>query len=401
MKVLQLCHKIPYPPFDGGSIAIYNTSIGLLENNVEVNVLAINPSRDHVDIDTIPEAYKANIKFTAVDVETRIIPVKALINLFGKRSYFVERFDSTEFRKTIIKKITSEKYDVIQLEHLYMCIYIETIRKYSDTKIVLRTQNIEFEIWEGYLKNLSNPLKKIFIQIATKRLKSFEISSLSKVDGIIAITPKDTDTLKEYVSGVPVIDVPVSFQASLLTEVDYEKQYKKFPVVYHLGSMDWRPNEEAINWFVESIFPNAVVQIPDIKVYLAGKKMPQYLLDKSNDNLIIGGTVDDAVKFQEDKAIMLVPLLSGSGIRAKIIEGMALGKTIISTSVGAQGIACTNNENILIADSHEEFVVQIEKCVNSEQLCRKIGNNAKKFAQKNFDVKSCAETMIKFYKKII
>lgn len=108
----------------------------------------------------------------------------------------------------------------------------------------------------------------------------------------------------------------------------------------------------------------------------------------------------DAFEFQEDNAIMIVPLLSGSGIRAKIIEGMAMGKTIISTSVGAQGIDYTNNENILIADSPEEFVTQLEKCVNSKQLCRKIGNNAMNFAMEKFRVKSCAKKMIDFYVKL-
>lgn len=397
MKVLQICHKIPYPPHDGGSIAIYNTSIGLLENEIEVNVLAINPSRDHINIDIIPEAYKAQTKFTSVDVDTGIRPGKAFLNIFSQKSYFAERFDSTEFQKAIIEKITSETYDVIQLEHLYMCVYIEPIRKYSDAKIVLRTQNVEFEIWKGYLKNMSNPLKKIFVQVAAKRLKNFEISSLSKVDGIIAITSKDADTFKQYISDVPVIDVPVSFRDSLLTKVDGEKQYEKFPAVYHLGSMDWRPNVEAINWFIKDIFPLVVKKLPDIRIYLAGKKMPQFLFQKSNGNLIVEGKVEDAVKYQEDKAIMFVPLLSGSGIRAKIIEGMSMGKTVISTSVGAQGIACTNNENILIADTPEEFAIQFEKCVNSEQRCRKIGNNAKKFAIEKFHASSCARMMIDFY----
>jgi glycosyltransferase involved in cell wall biosynthesis len=129
--------------------------------------------------------------------------------------------------------------------------------------------------------------------------------------------------------------------------------------------------------------------------------MPWFLFQKSNGNLIIEGEVEDAVKYQEDKAIMFVPLLTGSGIRAKIIEGMSMGKTIISTLVGAQGIAYTNNENILIADTPEEFVTQFEKCVYSEQLCRKIGSNAKKFAIEKFNAKSCAKMMIDFYNKLV
>jgi len=397
MKVLLLAHKIPYTPLDGGSIAIYNTSLGLIENGIEVEMLAVNPSRERVNEDVLPEEYKARTNFCSVSVKTNINPLKAFVNLFKKSSYFVERFNSKVFTNVLIKKITSKEFDIIQLEHLYMCLYIETIRKFSKAKIVLRTQNVEHEIWEGYLRNTPNSLKKKILKIATIRLKQFEISAISKTDGIIAITPKDANLFKQYNLSVPVISVPVSFRFEMLNGYDFDNQYETFPGIYHLGSMDWRPNEEAINWFIEDVFPMAVERIPDIKIYLAGKKMPQYLLEKSNENLFIEGTIEDAIKFQEDKAIMLVPLLSGSGIRAKIVEGMALGKTIISTSVGAMGIAYTDNENILIADSPEEFVLQIEKCIKSKQFCRKIGNNAKSFAMEKFRVSSCAKTMIDFY----
>ena len=392
---------MPYPPNDGGSIAIYNTTIGLIENKVPVNLIAVNPSRDSVDVDELPPGFKKTTGFRSVSIDTRVSPIRAILNLFSSQSYFVRRFYSEDFKNRLIEIIQNKKYDIIQLEHLYMCIYIATIRKYTNAKIVLRPQNVEYKVWEGYMKNITDPFRKIFLRTAVGRLEKFEREVVSKVDGIIAITAEDAGIFRQYAPQTPVIDVPVGFNYSLTYNYDFEKQYINFPLVYHLGSMDWRPNTEAISWFISKIFPRLKKKLPKIKIYLAGKKMPHYFIMKSSNNLIVEGTVENALSYQEDKAIMIVPLLSGSGIRAKIIEGMALGKTIISTTIGMQGINCTNEKDILIADTTDEFVRQIKRCVDSEQLCRRIGNNARKFALKNFHYRSCAGKMSEFYQTLV
>lgn len=397
LKILQICHKMPFPPNDGGSIAIYNTTIGLIENDVNVNLIAINPSRNNIDEDILPPEFKKITRFQSVSVDTRIKPFKAILNLFSSKSYFIQRFYSSDFSEKLIEIFQNETYDIIQLEHLYMCIYIDTIRKYTNAKIVLRPQNVEYIIWERYLKNISNPFKKIFIHVASRRLKKFEKANVSKVDGIIAITSHDAEIFRQYALRIPVIDIPVSFNYNLIDNYNFEKQFNNFPIVYHIGSMDWRPNEEAINWFIKNVFPELKKEHPRIKIYLAGKKMQPYFIKQSNNNLIVEGMVENALSYQEDKSIMIVPLLSGSGIRAKIIEGMALGKTIISTTIGLQGINCTNEKDILIADTPDEFVYQIKRCVESVQFCRKIGSYARKFSFENFHYKSCAKKMFEFY----
>ena len=126
---------------------------------------------------------------------------------------------------------------------------------------------------EGYLKNINNPFKKIFIRVATRRLKKFEEEIVSKADGIIAITSNDAEIFKQYAPRIPVIDIPVSFNYSLIDNYDFEKQFIDFPIVYHIGSMDWRPNEEAIKWFINNVFPELKKELPRIKIYLAGKKI--------------------------------------------------------------------------------------------------------------------------------
>ena len=392
---------MPNPPSDGGAQAIHNTTRGFLENNVKVKVLAINSVRNFIDINELPEDYVKATMFESVKVDTRIKPFKIFANFFGKDSYFIERFRSKAFEKKLTEVLLKNQYDIIQLEHLYLFLYFDLIRAKSNAKIVFRPQNVEFVIWERYLRKISNPLKKMFIKVATKRLKKFEKSNARKADGIITLTRDDTEIFKKFAQEVPIIDIPMGFDFGNLTDYNYVEQYNDFPIFYHLASMDWLPNEEAMKWFVDEIADLVIKEIPDIRIHIAGRNMQNYFYRNASKNLIIEGEIKNPIEYQKDKAIMIVPLLSGSGIRAKIVEGIALGKTIITTIIGAQGIKYEDGKNILIADTPDEFVKQISKCYYSKDLCKMIGNNARELAKTSYHYVSNARDIQDFYQKIL
>ena len=221
-----------------------------------------------------------------------------------------------------------------------------------------------------------------------------------KVDGIIAISGKDAETFRAYAPKTKLVVVPIGFDFSKSNSYNTEKQFDNFPVFYHLGSMDWFPNFQGIKWFIEEVIPYVKNEYPEFVFRIAGKKMPQWFLKKQDNSLIIDREVKESLIYHEDKAIMIVPVLSGSGLRAKIVEGMALGKTIISTAIGAEGIPYTDQENILIANTKEEFAIQIKRCRDSKEFCQKIGRNAQLLAIENYDCNKTAASMVEFYKRL-
>lgn len=388
---------MPVPPNDGGAQAIHNTTIGLLENEVDVDVFSMNPSRIHVDISTLPDDYIKATNFKSVDVDTQIRLGGILLNLFKKDSYFIQRFRSSEFESKLIEALSNKEYDIVQLEHLYLFLYVDAIKAHSNAKVIFRPQNVEFVIWERYLDNMKNPFKKLFIRIATKRLKAFEKSASGKADGIITLTNDDAEAFRSFVKDKPVTAIPMGYDFSGMGSYDESEQYFDFPRFYHLGSMNWLPNEEAMRWFVDEILPLVIKKMPEVKIHMAGRNMQNYFKRRNSRNLIVEGEIKNPIEFQQNKDIMIVPLRSGSGIRAKIVEGLALGKTIISTTIGAQGIEYTDGENILIADSPEEFVEQMYKCSRSVTSCKEIGENAKKLANRRYHYVSNAKEMMSFY----
>jgi polysaccharide biosynthesis protein PslH len=401
MKILQLSHKMPFPLHDGGACSICNTAVGLMNRGMDVTVFAITTPRRKAHQEEVPAEYSARTRFSCCEVDTRIKPVAAFLNLFSHESYFVERFWSDAWNAGLERILAHEKFDIIQLEHIYLCLYLETIRKHSNAKVILRPQNVENQVWSRCIACEKNPLKRQYLRIATERLKRFEMKAAAKVDGIIAISDADAAVFRTYAPGMNIISVPLGFDFSRVMNYNLQQGYDDFPAFYHLGSMDWMPNIQGMRWFVDEVVPYIRKEYPGFRFRMAGKNMPQWFMERQDENIIADRMVSDSLDYQRDKAVMIVPLLSGGGLRAKIIEGMALGKTIISTSVGAEGIPYTDGENLLIANTKEEFAMQVAKCRDSREMCLKIGENARMLALEYFDCNALAGKMIAFYHEIL
>jgi polysaccharide biosynthesis protein PslH len=261
--------------------------------------------------------------------------------------------------------------------------YVPAIRKVSTGKIVLRSHNIEYKLWKRNAEVASNPLKKVYFSFLAERLKKYEEESLHSYDAVAAITKEDAQWFIDNKFGKPLKVIPFGIDFNkVVTEkkVDTEKYS-----VFHIGAMDWQPNLDGLNWFLNDIWNKVSKAYPDIKLYLAGRKMPEEIIKMSKANIIVIGEVEDAHEFMMSKGLMIVPLLSGGGMRVKIIEGMALGKVIITTTLGAEGINYKNGENILIADTPEEFVNCVISYLESSDHLNSIGKKAKLVAEQQYN----------------
>ena len=396
MRILQLCHKVPYPPRDGGSIAMNNLTQGLINTGNQVRVLAINTPNNLVYIDEIDQEYVKSTKIEAVYIDTAIRISAAFLNLFTDKSYNIERFISDDFDSKLAEILQEEEYDIVQLESLFIAPYLATIRKYSKAKVVLRSHNVEFEIWQRRSATCKNPLKKAYLSLLTTRLKKYEIDHMNKYDAIACITTRDMEMQKELGRAVPMTDIPVGVDEIKDAIVEIADPVSLF----HLGSMDWMPNLEAIEWFLNDVWEDVKKAIPEIKLNLAGKSMPQWLLNTTDPNMETMGHIKDARQYMNNNGIMIVPLLSGSGMRVKIIEGMALGKVIISTAIGAEGIEYEHGKDIFIADTPNEFVEAIVKCSSDIDLCKLVGRNAKELVRNKYDNIVISQKLIEFYKSL-
>ena len=395
MKILQLCHKVPYPPRDGGCIAMNNITKGLLELGCNVKILAINTPKSKIHVEKLPKPYLKSTNIEAVFVNTSIKAIEAFKNLFSNESYNIQRFISDDFKKKLTEILSESSFDIILLESLFLTPYLTIIKKHSKAKIVLRSHNIEFEIWERQMKNCKNPIKKAYLNILANRLKRIEQYHLNNVAGIAAITNRDADKMKELGCNVPIVTIPVGIDKQDTFHQPKDKP-KNSLSLFHLGAMDWKPNQEAIKWFLEKVWKKAKESQPGLQLYLAGNNMPKWLIKNKDSDIHIKGYVKNSKQFIQENDIMIVPILSGGGMRVKIIEGMSLGKVIISTTIGAEGINYTNNKNILIADTPEEFSQCIQQCTNNNTKDQ-IGKKAIELTEEQYDNKIISKKLLDFF----
>jgi glycosyltransferase involved in cell wall biosynthesis len=279
-----------------------------------------------------------------------------------------------------------------------MAVYMNVLRKYSKAKIILRAHNVEYLIWERHLASEKGLLKKWYLTLQTKRLKKFEKQVCDNVDAIISITDVDKKTLLEFstcnkivtcITGINLIDYLPS-KENAVTE----------NTMFIFSSMDWMPNIEAVNWFLKNCFEKILVAVPSCKLVIAGRNMPKNILELANSNIEIVENVKDAKQFYQKHSIMLVPLLSGSGLRIKIIEGMAYGKAIVSTSIGAEGIKAISGEHLVLADSPEAFSIAVIQLLKNQVIRKDLEKNARKFAEEFFDNKRVVQELLEFYKTL-
>ena len=396
MNILMLCNKSPYPAGEGGPMAMNSIVKGLINAGHNVKVLAVNSEKYHIKEEDIPKSYKKETNIELVDVDLKIRPIAAFKNLFTDKSYHVERFISDNFKNKLIEILKNNKYDIVQLEMIYMAPYIETIREHSDATIVLRAHNVEHLIWDRIAKKTKFPPKRWYLNHLVRTLKKYEMDVINKVDGIAAITYRDA-TFFRGETAVPVIDIPFGVNPD---EFKPAYEVKDNPTLYHIGSMNWMPNEEGIRWFLNNVWDKVAKRNPDLQLNLAGRNMPKWLLRLKKKNVNIVGEVPDAKEFVKNNDIAVVPLLSGSGIRIKIIESMAMGKTVVTTMVGAEGIQYSEYENIIIADSPSKMVEVICKIVKEPDEAQRIGCNARRLVEDIYDNKKIIERLLLFYDEI-
>lgn len=393
MNILQICNKVPFPPNEGGNIAMNIVTQGLLQKGCSVKVLGINTPKHNIDISKLPEEYRNKTNIDAVFINTSIKPLDAFLNLFSTQSYHVKRFISGDFNKKINTILEETTFDIIQFETLYITPYLPLIRKHSTAKVVLRAHNVEHLIWLRMAETTANPIKKKYLQLLASRLKKYELSQINEFDGIAAITDVDKKYFQNNGCTKPIIDIPIACEIP-----DVSKDISEdFPSLFHIGSMDWMPNQEAIRWFLQKVWPLINIKLPHLKFYIAGRNMPEWLIKYDALNVVVLGEVKSAVNFMLSKSLMVVPLLSGSGMRVKIIEAMALGKPIVSTTIGAEGIDVEDGKNILIANTATEFLSQIEKCIANQKFCESIGNSAKAVIIEKYATNTITEKLINFY----
>lgn len=335
-KILQICNKPPWPESDGGAMAMLANLKGFSQAGFEVDCFYLSTPKNESPPGSWPETLKLLHQPETVFVDTSIHPANTFVNLLNGKAFHASRFFSKQVAKKLAEKLTAQSYDFVLLESIYMGVYLPVIREYFSGTLILRAHNIEHLLWNRVANEEKRKIRKAYLHLQVNRLRKFERSVFASADIILAITSLDAAVIEESIPGKKVFVLPYSYGGTYAGPGDFNAAK---PVFFHLGSMNWMPNQDGIRWLVKHAWPSVHAAFPGAILRLAGRFMPDDITQMHGKmGIEVLGEIPDSHDFINACDIMICPLFAGGGMRIKIVEALALGKPVFSTRIGAEGI---------------------------------------------------------------
>lgn len=393
MRVLQLAPKVPWPPEDGGRVASRVLALSLLRAGAEVRLLSLNPVKHRAQTAALPAEARA-VRLRAVDHDTSLSAAGFIGSLLRGTSYNVDRFRSAEFDRQVVRAIREEPPDVVLLESLYLLPCLPALRGATRAPVVLRSYNVEHEIWDRLASGEGSLARRLLLSHLARRLRSFEVAARNEPDAIVPVTAEDAETYRRLGTTVPIHVAPVGLDTALVP--DRSGEGERGTLVF-LGALDWRPNLEGVRWFLGRVWPAVRKVVPEARLVVGGSNPPSGLERTfSGEGVTFAGRVPDAHAFFASGAAMVVPLLSGGGMRVKILEAMALGVPVVSTRLGATGIEARDGAEIRLADEPEAMAAACVELLSDPTGAAELGRAGRRCVFARFDADVIARQLLEF-----
>ncbi len=395
MRVLQICHKPPRPSRDGGCRAMDAITRGLLQAGHSVRIVTACTHK-HPDTET-DLSYREATRFTSVFIDTTPNARDALSHLIARESYHVGRFHHPDLERTLQDILRAETFDLVLFESLFTAPYLPLIRRYCDGLLVLRAHNVEHRIWRTLAQETEGVTRKLYLRWITDQLARYEQSVLNGFDAVVAISEEDRSILRELGCRRPIHVTPFGIDPEEVPSpsgapVDH---------VFHFGSMDWQPNLQGLEWFRREVWPRIRSQEPRLKWVVAGRKCPADWTSDAAAGIEVIGEVPDAWEMLGRPGVMVVPLQSGSGMRIKVVEGLAAGRPVVSTSQGIEGTPLLPGVHVRVADDAAGFAQEVVDLIRHPEEAEALGLRGRAHVLAHFANPSLVGQMLQFLQTLL
>ncbi|MFA4948865.1 MAG: glycosyltransferase family 4 protein, partial [Candidatus Krumholzibacteriia bacterium] len=301
-------------------------------------------------------------------------------------------FTSVSYRSRSVQELLSrlaveERYDVLIADFLTMCINIPEKLPFP---VVHFSHNVESMLWQRYVATERNPLQRIVFERERQRVERFEKNVINSYALTIAVSEADCEHFRTVYGGSRVGFVTTGVD----TEYYAPGSSREEPgSIAFLGSMDWMPNIDAVTYFIQSIYPSVRRAVPEATFLIVGRSPTDAVraLAAHDPSIVVTGTLDDTRNCLAKAACAVVPIRVGGGTRIKIYELMAMGKAIISTTIGAEGLQYSNGDDIIIEDDPARFAQTLVKILRDDALRARIGKSARAHVETHCSWKAVGE----------
>jgi glycosyltransferase involved in cell wall biosynthesis len=374
----------PYNPFGsclGGSSRTVRTRIERMSKDAMVTILTLYEVNQEEEI---ARALKINTMYARYTPKENTMGkgVRRLWNIIsGRLMVFTHIDDMVETLVPILEDVlTKQKFDLIQKEDNIIGPIAQYLPK--DVQKILFFHNVMTTYYSRIRDSKKNIFKRFFAAVEWYWIKRFEKAALRFIDAAIVITDEEQRQIRALSGSVALYKIPLEVDTvAIVPHMDI----KDFPSVAFCGTMSYPPNEEAVLHFAENILPLIRKQIPGIKFYIVGRNPGVAIKRLSGNTVFVTGTVENVQEYLSKANVIVVPVMIGAGMRIKILEAFAMGKAVVSSSLGAEGIGYSDGENIMIADESGEFAQKVIFLIENKENAETLGSSARKLVEMEYD----------------
>ena len=394
MKILFLSPTVPFPLTDGGRIRVFNL-LKQIAAKSDVTLLALETQP--TDADGVAELQQLGVQVHLVPNATTLprVSFSTLVNAFLKQQPItVARYDLPAYRQNFRELVAAENFDLVHYEMFHTAQF----RAETDLPSVLSQQNVDSAIWRRLCGETTNPFYKFAYwtqQLAFQRYERVlsprfdAVTCTSDIDAAVFQRHCKEDTIEIIPNGVDVTHYQPDFTSEAPAHLIY------------IGSMDWYPNEDAVAFFADEVLPSIQDKVPDVQFSIVGGN-PSARVQKlaEREGIVVTGRVPEIKPYFAEATVFVVPLRIGSGTRLKILEALAMGKAIVSTTVGAEGLDLKDGEEIFIADEPAIFADAVTRLLTDPSLRRRIGENGRTRVEQDYDWRSIGGKLHNLYESL-
>ena len=395
MKILFLSPTMPFPLTDGGRIRVFNL-LKQIAKKSEVTLLALETQE--TDADGVADLQQLGIQVHLVPNAPTLprLSLSTLVKAFRKRQPItVARYDVPTYRQKFRELIANESFDLVHYEMFHVAQF------YTETHLprVLSQQNVDSAIWRRLCSETANPFYKFVYWTQQLAFQRYERVLSPKFDVVTCTSDIDAAVFQEHCAEDAIQIIP--------NGVDITHYHPDFTTeapahLIYIGSMDWYPNEDAVGFFADEVLPRIQEKVPDVAFSIVGgNPSPQVQKLAAREGVVVTGRVPEIKPYFAEATVFVVPLRIGSGTRLKILEALAMGKAIVSTTVGAEGLDLKDGKEIFIADEPTAFANAVIRLLTDSELRRRIGENGRARVERDYDWRSIGEKLHEVYANIV
>ena len=395
MRILFLSITVPFPPTDGGRIRVLNLLQQVALKN-EITFLAL---------ETTPTDAEGIERLRSLGIDAHLVPCGADLPpltpkviaeaLFARKPITVARYNLPAFRRKYHALLDNGGYDLIHYEMFHAAQYLVD----ANLPTVLSQQNVDSYIWGRLCRQTRHPLRKLLFWTQGRTFHRYEQMMSPRFDAVAVASELDLELLQQISPDQPIEVIPNGVDIQLYRP---NHAVEEEATLIYTGSMDWRPNEDAVLYFADYIFPIIQAGRPEVEFRIVGKSPTDRVRALARrPGFTVTGMVEDPKPYIARATVYVVPLRIGSGTRLKILEALAMEKPIVSTTIGAEGLNLAANAEILIADDPNRFAESVVTLLSDRRHRRRIGGRGRQRVEADYDWRQIGEKLNRLYERTV